>query len=146
MPILAGSIVTAGQLGRMQPRPYKGGAQTSTLIGPLTNADAPGVQLTFTTEMPNALIVASIACDFDPTGTVTGLSSGRLWVDGSGVGEFAVYQQGPGSVGDRGTTPQHYREIIPAAGTHTAKLVVTLGTGVNLNVYSTLTITVYEVV
>ncbi|MFD6587257.1 hypothetical protein ACFWED_10290 [Streptomyces anulatus] len=146
MPIFSGQKVTAGQLTRLQPRPYRSGSQTSALTGPLTNADVPGISIPFTTETPGALLTATIVCDFDPTTTVTGLSSGRLWVDGVGVGEFAVYQQGPGAAGDRGSTPQTYREVIPTAGNHTAKLVVTLATGVNLNVYSSLLLTVYEAV
>ncbi|MFJ2432980.1 hypothetical protein ACIOWM_07180 [Streptomyces anulatus] len=146
MPILAGQRVTADQLNRLQPKTYRAGTQTSALTGPLTNADAPGISLAFTTLAPGAVITATIVCDFDPTTTVGGLSSGRLWIDGVGVGEFAVYQQGPGTVGDRGSTPQTYREVIPAAGAHTAKLVVTLATGMNLNVYSSVLLTVYEVV
>ncbi|MFJ2183457.1 hypothetical protein ACIOJG_22830 [Streptomyces anulatus] len=146
MPILAGQIVTAGQLNRMQPIAYRAGQQTNALTGPLTNADVPGIIIPFTTQAPGAVIAAEIVCDFDPTATVGGLSSGRLWIDGAGVGEFAVYQQGPGTTGDRGSTPQTYREVIPSPGAHTAKLVVTLAAGVNLNVYSSLLLTVYEVV
>ncbi|MFC8704727.1 hypothetical protein ACFUIV_21370 [Streptomyces anulatus] len=146
MPILAGQKVTAGQLNRLQPKTYRAGVQTSALTGPLTNADAPGIEVAFTTLAPGATVTAQIVCDFDPTTTVGGLSSGRLWIDGVGVGEFAVYQQGPGTVGDRGSTPQTYREVVPAAGAHTAKLVVTLATGMNLNVYSSLLLTVYEAV
>ncbi|WP_228991709.1 hypothetical protein [Streptomyces sp. DH8] len=146
MPILAGQTVTAQQLNRLQPKTYRAGTQTAALTGPLTNADVPGIEIAFTTQTAGATITAEIVCDFDPTATVGGLSSGRLWIDGSGVGEFAVYQQGPGTTGDRGSTPQTYREVIPTAGNHTAKLVVTLSTGVNLNVYSSLLLTVYEVV
>lgn len=145
MPILAGQAVTAGQLNRLQPKTYRAGTQTAALTGPLTNADVPGISVAFTTETAGALVVATIVCDFDPTTTVGGLSSGRLYIDGSGVGEFAVYQQGPGTTGDRGSTPQTYREVIPTAGAHTAKLVVTLASGMNLNVYSSLLLTVYEV-
>ncbi|MFE0201417.1 hypothetical protein ACFW0I_37665 [[Kitasatospora] papulosa] len=145
MPIPAGGIVTAGQLARMQPTPYKAVASVA-VTGPATNADVPGCSITLTTLAPNAIIVAETVFDFDPIGTVNGLSSGRLWIDGAGVGEFAVYQAGPGVVADRNSAPQNYREVIPSAGTHTLKLVTTLATGVNLNIYTTLIVTVYEVV
>ncbi|QYA94005.1 hypothetical protein KZO11_09930 [Streptomyces anulatus] len=146
MPIFSGQKVTAGQLNRLQPTTYRAGTQTVALTGPLTNADAPGISIAFTTQTAGAVVAATIVCDFDPTTTIGGLSSGRLFIDGVGVGEFAVYQQGPGTTGDRGSTPQTYREVIPTAGTHTAKLVVTLATGMNLNVYSSVLLTVYEAV
>ena len=144
MPILAGQIVTAGQLGRMQPRPYKA-VQTTALAGPVSTADVPGCSITLTTQAPNAIIVAEAVFDFDPSSTMSGLSNGRLVIDGTGVGEYAVYQAAGAST-DRQSTPQNYRETLATAGTHTLKLVTTLSTGLTLNVYTTLLVTVYEVV
>lgn len=145
MPILAGQIVTAAQLNRLQPTTYKV-VQSALVTGPQTNADATGAAVTFTTLAANAVVVVNTSFDFDPTGAVSGLSSGRLYIDGAGVGEYAVYQAGPGVAGDRSSVPQNYREVLPAAGSHTLKLVTSLATGVNLNVYTTMIVTVYEVV
>lgn len=145
MPVYAGQIVTAGQLNRIQPTTYKVAA-SGTVSGPVTGADVPGASITFSTSRPNAVVVAETVFDFDPSGSVTGISSGRLVIDGGAVGEYAVYQQGPGTGGDRGTQPQNYREVLANSGTHTIKLVTNLGTGVVLNLYTTLIVTVYEVV
>jgi len=144
MPILAGQIVTAGQLDRMQPRSYKA-AQTAALAGSVSNADVPGCSVTFTTKAPGATVVANIVCDFDPSGALGGLSNCRLAIDGSGVGEYAVYQSA-GAIADRQSTPQNYREVVSAAGTHTVKVVASLASNMTLNVYTTLVVTVYEVV
>jgi hypothetical protein len=144
MPILAGGIITAGQLARMQPVPYKAVA-SSALAGAVSNADVPGCSVTFTTQAPGAIVVAHIVCDFDPSGTVSTLSNGRLAIDGTGVGEYAVYQSA-GAISDRQSTPQSYRETLGAAGSHTVKMIATLATNVTMNVYTTLEFTVYEVV
>lgn len=144
MPIPAGGIVTAGQLSRMQPVPYKAVA-ASALVGPQSNADIPGASITLTTQAPNAIVVAEAVFDFDPSSSISSLANGRLVIDGSGVGEFAVYQS-IGATQDRQGTPQNYRETLAAAGSHTLKLITTLPTNMTMNVYTTLIVTVYEVV
>ncbi|GGZ28064.1 hypothetical protein [Streptomyces nitrosporeus] len=144
MPIYAGQVVTAGQLTRLQPRTYKAVA-TGTLSGAVTAADVPGCSITLTTQAAGAIITAAAVFDFDPASALSGLSSGRLVIDGAGVGEYAVYQSA-GASADRQSTPQSYRETIAAAGTHTIKLQATLVSGMALNLYTTLLVTVYEVV
>lgn len=145
MPILAGERLTAAKLNRLQPTTYDAIA-SSALTGPQTNTDVPGATITLSTETDNAIAVVDTTYDFDPTGAVSGLSSGRLWVDGVAVGLFAVFQAGPGVSGDRGTHSQSYRVSLGTAGSHTLKLVTTLATGVNLNLYTGLVATIHEVV
>lgn len=143
MPIYAGQTVTAGQLNRMQPTTYKA-VQTSALVGPQSGADVPGASITLTTQAPNAVVVAHAVFDFDPSSTISALANGRLVIDGSGVGEYAVYQS-IGATQDRQSTPQNYQETLAAAGSHTLKLITTIPASMTLNVYTTLIVTVYEV-
>ncbi|MFJ8866712.1 hypothetical protein ACIRD6_13280 [Streptomyces sp. NPDC102473] len=146
MPIPAGGIVTAGQLGRMQPKPYDA-VGTSNLVGPVTDGDVPGCSVTFTTTTANAVATVVIAVDFDFTAATTTLGSGRLNVDGVGESKYTIFQQGPGTSTDRATGGQTYRVTLAAAGSHTLKITATAPTGMLITgVYTSLVATVYEVV
>lgn len=148
MPILAGQIVTAGQLNRLQPRTYRAVA-TGTLAGAVTNGDVPGAAVTLTTEKPGAVYVVSAWFDVRVTSTSgTALGSGNVDVDGDIQSEYAVFRDShAGSANGSGSSVGHtYRGTLPAAGSHTLKLVASPSTGQQINVYSSITVTIYEVV
>jgi hypothetical protein len=146
MPILAGQIVTAAQLNRLQPKSYRAVGST-TLSGAVTNADVPGASVTFTTETTDAVYVAHAS--FDPRiyqNTQSGLNAGNIMVDGVIGNEYAIFRDGGGSTGTAMSVSQTYRGTLGAAGSHTIKLVANLLANVQLNVYASLTVTIYEVV
>jgi hypothetical protein len=145
MPIAAGQKITAGQLERMQPKTYDATA-SGTLTGPQSGVDVPGATVTFTTTTANAIAVVHASFDFDFTAATTTLGSGRLVVDGVATGLFALFQQGPGAAADRVVSTQSYRVNLGAAGSHTLKLSATVPTGMTLNQYTAMVVTVYEVV
>ncbi|MFJ9885926.1 hypothetical protein ACIQRW_08695 [Streptomyces sp. NPDC091287] len=145
MPISAGQTVTAGQLNRMQPVPYEASASGS-LVGPQTGVDVPGATVTFTTTTDNAVAVVNTSFDFDFSAATTTLGSGRLVVDGVATTRFALFQQGPGASADRVVAGQDYRVDLGTAGSHTLVLNVTVPTGMTLNQYTAMVVTVYEVV
>lgn len=145
MPILSGQIVTAAQLTRLQPKTYRAVASTA-LAGPATSADVPGASITLTTETADAIYVAHAVFDYRLTGTPTTLGSGNVAVDGLIGTEYAIFRDGGGSSGTSATVAQTYRGTLATAGSHTLKLVGSPVTGQQINVYSTLTVTIYEVV
>ncbi|MEU0978452.1 hypothetical protein ABZ488_04475 [Streptomyces griseus] len=146
MPILAGQIVTAGQLNRMQPATYDA-VGTALQAGPLSNTDVTGCSITFNTTTPNAVAVVNCTFYFVLTAAGTTSGSGRLSVDGVLETEFAIFGQGPGASADRATTAQSYRVGLPTAGSHTLKLCATTPASMSLQgLYTTLIATVYEVV
>lgn len=148
MPILAGQIVTAGQLNRLQPKTYRAAA-SSALAGPVTNVDVPGAAITLTTEKPGATYVIDAWYDVRVTSTAgTALGSGNIRVDGAIEAEYAVFRDShAGSANGSGSSIGHtYRGVLPAAGLHTIKLVASPSNGQQVNIYSSLTVTIYEVV
>jgi hypothetical protein len=141
--ILGGQKVPAGRLNKLQPTPYQAVA-TGTVVGPQTAVDMPGLSITFDTVSDNATYQAVLVMDVDLTASTTGLASGRIMVDGSGATQFAVFS---GQVStDRGTVAQTYQGTLGTAGEHTIKAAVTAMTGQTINQYSSLMLTIYEVV
>jgi hypothetical protein len=135
--------LTADRLNRLQPKPYQAVA-TGTVVGPQTAADMPGLSITFDTETDNAVYQAVLVIDVDLTASTTGLASGRIIVDGGGTSQFAVFS---GQVStDRGSVAQTYQGTLGTAGSHTIKAAVTAMTGQTINQYSSLMVTIYEVV
>lgn len=144
MSFLAGETITAARLNRLQPTTYRAVA-TSTLSGPATNADVPGATITFTTQAASAVYKVEAVYDYRLTGTPTTLGSGNIAVDGSVQTEYALFRDGSGTINTGATITQVYRGTLSAAGSHTIKLVASPVSGQQLNVYSTITVTIYEV-
>ncbi|QJT04347.1 hypothetical protein G9272_32025 [Streptomyces asoensis] len=144
MAFLAGETITAGRLNRLQPATYRAAA-TSALAGAATLADVPGATVTFTSETANAVYVVNAVFDYRLTGTPTTLGSGNIHVDGVVQAEFAVFRDGGGSAGTSATVTQVYRGTLGAAGSHTIKLVASPVAGQQINIYSSITVTIYEV-
>ncbi|MFD3640953.1 hypothetical protein [Streptomyces griseus] len=125
MPILAGQIVTASQLNRMQPSTTDAIASSATpVLATTTIVDVPGATITLTTTTPNAIYRVVGTFDVLPGATSpTVLVFGFLNVDG--VTDTGVAIQGLTS-SIRSTVSQTWRGTLAAAGSHTLKLQASL--------------------
>lgn len=121
MAILAGEIVSAGRLNRMQPvsRTVRATAPL-VLSATATETDIPGCEIAYTTETDGATwsVIAVFDCVVTTTNTST-LMEGRLTVDG-------VLQLGRATHGmdtaDRDSVAQFWDGTFATAGVHTLKL------------------------
>jgi hypothetical protein len=139
----AGDRVTAGRLNRLQPRSYQAVA-TGTMVGPQSGVDVPGLSIPITTETDNAVYTAVLVADVDLTGSTTGLASVRLVVDGANASTFALFAAEVAT--DRATAAQTYRGTLGAAGDHVIKANATVMSNQQLNQYTSLLVTISEVV
>lgn len=145
MSFLAGETITAARLNRLQAKTYRAVCSVA-LSGPATSADVPGATITLTTEANNAIYVASCIYDYRiGSGTPTTLGSGNLSVDGVLGTEFSMFRDGGGSLNTSMTVAQTYRGTLGTAGSHTLKLVASPASGHQVNIYSSITVTIYEV-
>ncbi|SCK20044.1 hypothetical protein YUYDRAFT_02074 [Streptomyces sp. ScaeMP-e48] len=119
MPILAGQIVTASQLNRLQPKKY-GAVGSGTIAGAATNADVPSATVTVDTETAANYVVWCV-WDANVSAASTGTLLGRLNLDGVNQSPLATMNQ-PTSAG-RAQPSQQYIGTLSAAGSHTFKLV-----------------------
>jgi hypothetical protein len=147
MPVLAGDIVSAATLNNLQSKSYTAPA-TSNLVGSGTNADVPGATVTLTTLTNNAVYEVAASFDMQFTAGTTALASGGLDIDGAVQTARALWRQAAGALNDRANVAQVYRGTLATAGSHTLKLVATLGS-VNHTVgtaHTVINVTITEVV
>lgn len=155
MPIPAGSIITAGQLARMQPRPEYRQAGSGTNLSTTSFVDISGCSVTIVTANANAIWTAQANFSFD---TVTAVASGpytrgALDVDGvvqSGEARWSEGTSGADS-GDYAMNSKSWSGVLLAAGSHTLKLVGCLNSATGGPViastgFTDLTVVIYEVV
>ncbi|MFD3657039.1 hypothetical protein [Streptomyces sp. NPDC058620] len=154
MPILAGQIVKAGQLSRMQPRPYYAQAGVPTTITTTTFTAVEGCSITLTTTAPGATYTVQANFSFDVTAAVAGVyTKGALFVDGvqqSGEARWAEGTSGS-DTGDYDMAGKGWRGTLATAGTHTLDLrcglsSITGAPGIACTGYTDFTVTIYEVV
>lgn len=146
MAILAGQIVTAGQLNRLRPTAYFA-QESSTLTRTVTTAaDIPGATITFNTEVANA--VYKVDATFDSavgTASATTDMIGTIVVDGATAPVSARHQM---DTLDRDSVYAQAMGTLAAAGSHTIKLQGALsaaaGSG-TWQAFTALIVTVYEV-
>jgi hypothetical protein len=120
MPILAGQILTAGQVARLQPVPYIAPASSPLAVASATYADIPGCSITFNTTAANAKYVANATFDCNVQNTSpTILMVGRLLVDGNADSGIAIKGM---VVADRATVHMQWQGTLSAVGSHTLKL------------------------
>ena len=119
MPILAGQIVTAGQLNRIQPK-KAGAVGSGTVVGPQTNADVPSATVTMVTETAAKYVVWCV-WDVNVTSSSSGTWLGRMALDGVNQSPLGTMNH-PATPG-RGQPVQMYTGTLTAAGSHTFKLV-----------------------
>ncbi|MCM2394366.1 hypothetical protein [Streptomyces albipurpureus] len=144
MPILAGQIVTAGQLNRLKPTVYFA-VGSAAHTGPATNIDITGAAINLVTEVPGATYEAECVWDADTIGTGAATGTARLHVDGANLSPLAVFSDAVTS--DRGTFSQNYSGTLPAAGAHLFKLVASPGTDQRIQgVNCSIKVTIHEVV
>ncbi|HEY9410313.1 MAG TPA: hypothetical protein VIP77_12090 [Jiangellaceae bacterium] len=144
MPILAGQVVTAQQLTRLQPVSYNA-AGSGTIAASSTNADVTGATITLTTETANAVYKAWCVWDFNTTAAPGASSTARMALDSVGQSPVATFR-GDNSA-ERGTVAQVYRGTLPSAGSHTFKLIATTATNTEcLGANCSITVEINEVV
>lgn len=144
MPFLAGEIVTAERLNLLQPKVYSARASTA-LNGPQTNGAVPGATVTFDSLTDNARVSINFAGAMR-TSTDTSRCDVIAQIDGVGTLPRASFGQGPGNAADVATAAANVEESLGSAGSHTVRLVANLDTGQQVDVYTSLIVTVYEVV
>jgi hypothetical protein len=143
--ILAGEIVAAGRLNRMQPVPYYA-EQSSQLAVPTSVTDVPGLSITFTTSAANAKYHATGFLDWDNVDANTSSGLGFCSVDG--VAQTKQIRYAGAVATDKGTPGQQWFGTLASAGSHTIKLRASADVAGDLTVFShsTLTVVIYEVV
>ncbi|MFI1001981.1 hypothetical protein ACIP10_15305 [Streptomyces galbus] len=143
MGYLAGERMTAGRTNRLQTKPY-GAVGSGTVAASQTGADIPSATLTLTTETANARYKAD--CTFDCLGSgAGGITTARLVVDGTAQSPLATFQ--PTAANQRGTISQTYQGTLPAAGSHTLKLIATTGNTTTVQgANCSIVVEIYEVV
>lgn len=155
MPIPAGGIITAGQLARMQPRPFYLQAGSGTNLSTTSFVDITGCSVTVVTTAPNAIYTVTSNWSFD---TVTAVASGpftrgALDVDGVVQSGEARWSEGTsgGDAGDYSMNSKSWSGTLAAAGSHTLKLVgclnsATGGPVIASSGFTDITVVIYEVV
>ncbi|MGW4040873.1 hypothetical protein ACWEIM_32135 [Streptomyces sp. NPDC004778] len=146
MPILAGQIITAGQLTRLQPVPYEVTGTSNLNPIPVSETDVPGALLSITTTTANAFFVATAVFAFDTISAGTTFAEGRLRVDGVNASGAARWS-GPATT-DFGTAAQQWSGTLATAGSHPFQLRAAVNSGSDiqlLGAYTKLQVTIYEV-
>ncbi|MFH8619157.1 hypothetical protein ACH4E8_29405 [Streptomyces sp. NPDC017979] len=145
MPILAGQIVTAAALDRMQPTPYSAEA-TAALNGTTTYQPIPGLTATIATETAGARYTASGVFDCSVTTVhASNLMVGKLQVNGTDQSGLAIHAM---DTLDRDTVAMSWSGTLGAAGTQTFTLlgVINASGGAGLfHINSRLEVVIYEV-
>jgi hypothetical protein len=142
--ILAGEIVTAARLNRLQPKTYYA-IGSGSVAGAASNSDVPSATVTFDTEADNAVYMVHGVWDVNWTGATTTIGTARIAVDGTVQSPLCTWQAEVAT--DRGTYGQSYSGTLAAAGSHTIKLVCSPAANQSVEgVNSSISVTIYEVV
>lgn len=144
MTILAGEIITAARLQRLQPVTYYA-IGSGTLAGAATNGDVPSATVTFDTDVANAVYMVTGVWDWDIVTATTATGTARIMVDGAVASPLCTFA---GAVStDRGTVTQSYQGTLAATGSHTIKLVASPAANQQIQgANSSISVTIYEVV
>ncbi|MEU9606147.1 hypothetical protein [Streptomyces sp. NPDC048057] len=145
MPILAGQIVTAAQLDRLQPTPYSAEC-TAALTGTTSYQPIPGLTITLATETAGARFTASGVFDCSVTVVhATNLMVGKLQVGGTDQSGLAIHAM---DTPDRDTVAMSWSGTLASAGTQTFTLLGVIngaGGGGQFHLHSRLEVVIYEV-
>lgn len=144
MTILAGEIVTAARLNRLQPKTYYA-IGTGTVTGAASNVDVANATVTFDTEVDGATYTVVGTWDVNWTGATTTIGTARVQVDGVSQSPLCTFQAEVAT--DRGTYSQTYFGTLAAAGSHTIKLVCSPAANQSVEgINSSISIVINEVV
>lgn len=144
MAFLAGDIVTAQRLNRLQPVTYRAKA-SAAVAGPQSATVIGGCSVTFDTETNGALAVVHWTADSRNTGAVATQIATQARLDTSTTSDVFTVWSGTVS-GDKATVGTNTTFTITTAGTHTIDLVVSMSTSNQINVYTALLVQIFEVV
>jgi len=142
---LAGDILTAQRLNRLQPKTYTV-KSSGNVAASQTGVDIPGATYTFTTETNGATVDVWFSVDFDNTASPgANVGSVRAFLDGvTGGILFGIY--GANITDGRANVANVDSFTVPTAGSHTIKLVVTTPAAMTVNQYTGLKLQVNEIV
>jgi len=146
MAILAGQIVTAGQLNRLRPSTYFAQCSSALTKSDTTNVDITGATVTFSTTAANAeyAVYAVFDCAVGTSSASTRML-GRIVTDGSAEPGFGIHEM---DNLDRDTVSAVAKGTLAAAGSHTIKLQGALSAAAGSGTFQTFTflmVTVTEV-
>ncbi len=119
MTILAGDIITAATLRRLQPTTYSA-ACSSSLVGSATDQDIVGATITLTTETDAAIVEIKAAVSYNWTAN-TAVSTVECWQASTPLTGKAICD--PDNTTGRVTAYQQWKVNPGAAGSYTFKLV-----------------------
>jgi hypothetical protein len=143
MAFLAGEVITAARLNRLQTITY-GAIGSGTVAASSTNADVTSATISITTEVASAQYKAICVWDYNATGVPGASSTARLAIDGVGQSPLATFRGD--AANERGTIGQTYEGTLGAAGTYTFKLIASTSTNVEIQgVNSSITVDITEV-
>lgn len=144
MAFLAGENLTAGRVNRLAPKPYWAQAN-NTLPASSSAVDVPGASITFSTETAGATVVVNWQAAFYHSGVAGALNSVVAVLDTSTVAPMVAFGRQQANT-DNVQGAATWQTTIASAGSHTIKLRGTTGTNCVIQIYTALSITVYEVV
>lgn len=146
MAFLAGDLITAQRLGRLQPkRDYT--KSSGNVAASSSGVDVPGTTLTFTVDTAGADMLVWWTCDFDNTaspGANVGSSKVSLDAGVSTTDTFGIY--GANITDGRATVGQFGQFEGLTAGSHNIRVVVTTPANMIVNQYTTIMYELFEVV
>jgi hypothetical protein len=120
MTFLAGDIITAARLNRLQPASYYA-IGSGTVVGSLTNADVPSATLPILNATVGATYMAWCAWDANVTSASAGTLVVRMAIDGVAQAPNGTYNS-PTNLG-RGQPVNFYMGTLSTTITHTFKLI-----------------------
>ncbi|MET9973944.1 hypothetical protein ACFYOI_03485 [Streptomyces microflavus] len=154
MPIPAGSIVTAGQLTRMQPKPYYQQAGSATTISTTAFTVLGSCTINLNTLAAGATWMVQGNFSYDTATAVASVyTRGALFVDGvqqSGESRWSEGSSG-GDAADFDMAGKAWSGVLASAGAHTFELQCALNTAAGspsivATGFSDLSVVIYEVV
>lgn len=139
-----GQFLTAQRLNRLQNKQYWCAA-SGTVAASSTNADIPGATMDITTETDGATVSMVWATAFYAGASApAALASCRAFWGANGAPLYAVAEFR--TANEKVTAAQTWQTTITTAGTNTFKLVCSTPANCTVSIYSSLLVTVSEVV
>jgi hypothetical protein len=138
-----GQFITAQRINRLQPKSYWAAASGTVPVSS-TNADVPGCTMSITVETAGATASFAWSTAFYNTGAATTLSSSRVLWDVNASPVLALNEDS--ATTDRGQGAMVWQTLIGTAGTYTFKMQVSTAALTLVQVYSAMTVVIYDIV
>jgi hypothetical protein len=143
MAFAPGQFITAQRLNRLQPKTYWAQASGTTAVSQ-TNVDITGATVAVTVETDGATLRVDWNMTAQATAITGGQVSARAWIGSDASPVYTVAQFSAAT--EKAGTYETWMTTVPTAGLYTCKLVGTTPAQATIVSYSTITVTVTEVV